>query len=91
MAAALKRIAELPPPTPSGRRLAADIRAAMDAYRTIVVERNVLEGELGPIRKIKRHPMYARLKRWRHRPFGRVITKPFRMIAKPFYKRVAGG
>jgi hypothetical protein len=50
----------------------------------------VLEGELGPIRKIKRHPMYARLKRWRHRPLGRALTKPFRLLAKPFWKRLSG-
>jgi glycosyltransferase involved in cell wall biosynthesis len=90
MAAALQRIAELPPPTPSGRRLAADVRAAMDAYRRILVERNALEGELGPLRRVKRHPMYARLKRWRHRWWGRAITKPFRIVAKPIWKRLGG-
>jgi glycosyltransferase involved in cell wall biosynthesis len=90
MAAALHRIAELPPARASGRRLAADIRAVMDSHRRILVERNVLEGELGPIRKIKRHPTYARLKRWRHRPVGRALTKPFRLLAKPFWKRLSG-
>jgi glycosyltransferase involved in cell wall biosynthesis len=91
MAASLRRIAELPPPAASGRRLAADIRAVMDSHRRILVERNALEGELRPIWKLKRHPIYARLKRWRHTRTGRVLTKPFRVIAKPFYKRVAGG
>jgi hypothetical protein len=90
MAGALRRIAELPPASSSGRRLAADIRAVMDSHRRILVERNVLEGELGPVRKIKRHPMYARLKRWRHRPVGRALTKPFRMLGKPIWKRLAG-
>jgi O-antigen biosynthesis protein len=90
MAAALRRIAELPAPAASGRRLAADIRAVMDSHRRILVERNALEGELRPIRRLKRHPMYARLKRWRHRWFGRVVTKPFRVLAKPFWKRLAG-
>jgi O-antigen biosynthesis protein len=90
MAAALRRIAELPAPAASGRRLAADIRAVMDSHRRILVERNALEGELRPIWRLKRHPMYARLKRWRHRWFGRVVTKPFRVLAKPFWKRLAG-
>jgi glycosyltransferase involved in cell wall biosynthesis len=91
MAAALRRIVELPPAAASGRRLAADIRAVMDSHRRILVERNALEGELRPIWRVKRHPMYARLKRWRHRWFGRVVTKPFRVLAKPFWKRLAGG
>jgi glycosyltransferase involved in cell wall biosynthesis len=89
MAGALRRIADLPPPSASGRRLAADIRAVMDSHRRILVERNALEGELRPIWRVKRHPMYARLKRWRHRRVGRVLTKPFRMLAKPFWKRVS--
>jgi glycosyltransferase involved in cell wall biosynthesis len=91
MAAALRRIAELPPPRASGRRLAADVRAAMDMYRRILVERNQLAGELGPVWKLKAHPMYARAKRWRHRWWGRALTKPFRLVAKPIWKRLSGG
>jgi hypothetical protein len=90
MAGALRRIAELPPPAASGRRLAADIRAVMDSHRRILMERNALEGELRPIWRLKRHPMYARLKRFRHRRVGRVLTKPFRVLAKPIWKRVGG-
>jgi glycosyltransferase involved in cell wall biosynthesis len=89
MAATLRRIAELPAPSASGRRLAADIRAVMDSHRRILVERNSLEGELQPIRRVKRHPMYQRLKRWRHRPLGRALTKPFRLLAKPIWKRIS--
>jgi O-antigen biosynthesis protein len=90
MAAALNRIAELPAPAASGRRLAADIRAVMDSHRRILVERNALEGELRPIWRVKRHPTYARLKRWRHTWIGRVVTKPFRVLAKPVWNRLAG-
>jgi glycosyltransferase involved in cell wall biosynthesis len=90
MAGAMRRIRELPPPVSSGRRLSADIRAVMDSHRRILVERNEYEGELRPIWRVKRHPMYARLKRWRHRPVGRALTKPFRMLGKPIWKRFAG-
>ena len=90
MAAALQRIAELPPPAASGRRLAADVRAFMDSYRRILIERNALEGELKPIRRVKRHPLYGRLKRFRHRPLGRVLTKPIRVLVKPLWMRIAG-
>jgi hypothetical protein len=87
MAAALRRIVELPPPAASGRRLAADVRAVMDSYRRILVERNAYEGELRPIWRLKRHPTYARLKKWRHTRTGRVLTKPFRVFAKPVLRR----
>jgi glycosyltransferase involved in cell wall biosynthesis len=90
MSAALRRIADLPPPAASGRRLAADIRAVMDSHRRILVQRDAFRGELRPIWRVTRHPMYARLKRWRHRPLGRALTKPFRMLAKPFWKRLSG-
>jgi glycosyltransferase involved in cell wall biosynthesis len=89
MAAALRRIRELPPPTPSGRRLAADIRAFMDAHRRILIERNEYEGELRPIWRVKRHPMYARLKRWRHRPVGRALTWPTRRVLRRRWKRLS--
>jgi glycosyltransferase involved in cell wall biosynthesis len=89
MAAALRRIAELPPPVPSGRRLAADIRAFMDAHRRIHVERNEFEGELRPIRRIKRHPVYRRLKRFRHTRIGRAITWPVRALLRARWKRLS--
>jgi O-antigen biosynthesis protein len=89
MAAALRRIAELPPAAASGRRLAADIRAVMDSHRRILVERNALEGELRPIWRVKRHPMYARLKRWRHRRIGRALTWPARRLLRSRWKRLS--
>jgi O-antigen biosynthesis protein len=89
MAGALRRIAELPPAAASGRRLAADIRAVMDSHRRILVERNALEGELRPIWRVKRHPMYARLKRWRHRPVGRALTWPARRLLRRRWKRLS--
>jgi glycosyltransferase involved in cell wall biosynthesis len=89
MAAALKRIAELPPPRGSGRRLAADIRAAMDIHRRILVERNQLAGELRPIWKVKAHPMYARMKRWRHKRWGRALTWPARRILRSRWKQLS--
>jgi O-antigen biosynthesis protein len=89
MAAALHRIAELPPPRGSGRRLAADIRAAMDIHRRILVERNQLAGELRPIWKVKAHPMYARAKRWRHKRWGRALTWPARRVLRSRWKRLS--
>jgi hypothetical protein len=88
MAASLRRIVELPPPSGSGRRLAADIRAAMDIHRRLLVERNALEGELRPVWRVKRHPMYARLKRFRHKPLGRFITWPARRVLRSRWKRM---
>jgi hypothetical protein len=89
MAGALNRIAELPPPSASGRRLAADVRAVMDSHRRILMERNALEGELRPIWRVKRHPMYARLKRWRHRRVGRALTWPARRVLRARWKRLS--
>jgi hypothetical protein len=90
MAAALHRIRELPPAASSGRRLAADIRAVMDSHRRILMERNEYEGELRPIWRVKRHPVYARLKRFRHTRVGRAITWPARRILRARWKRLAG-
>ena len=89
MAAALQRIAELPPAAASGRRLAADVRAFMDAYRKILVARNQLEGELRPVWRVKAHPMYDRLKRWRHRRIGRALTWPARRVLRGRWKRLS--
>jgi hypothetical protein len=69
--------------------LAADIRAVMDSHRRILVERNALEGELRPIWRVKRHPMYARLKRFRHRPLGRALTWPARRLLRGRWKRLS--
>jgi glycosyltransferase involved in cell wall biosynthesis len=89
MAAALGRIRELPPPAASGRRLAADIRAVMDAHRRILVERNEYEGELRPIWRVKRHPMYVRMKRFRHTRVGRALTWPARRVLRGRWKRLS--
>jgi glycosyltransferase involved in cell wall biosynthesis len=89
MAAALHRIAELPPAAASGRRLAADVRAFMDSYRKILVSRNELEGELRPIWRVKHHPIYARLKRWRHGRVGRALTWPARRLLRSRWKQLS--
>jgi isopentenyl diphosphate isomerase/L-lactate dehydrogenase-like FMN-dependent dehydrogenase len=61
----------------------------MDTNRALVVERNILDEELRPFRRIRRHPMYARLKRWRHRRLGRALTWPARRILRSRWKRLS--
>jgi len=82
MAAALGRIRRLPPPRPSGRRLAADVRAAMDMNRHLVVQRNLMASELEPVWKIKGSRWYIRLRRFRHSRVGRVLTWPVRRLLR---------
>jgi O-antigen biosynthesis protein len=91
MAAALRRIRALPPPQPSGRRLAADVRAAMEANRRLVVQRNRMAFYAGPMMRIEGNPWYPRLKRFRHSWPGRVLTKPVRVLLKPIWRRLTGG
>jgi len=87
MAAALHRIRELPPPQGSGRRLAADVRAVMDLNRRLVIQRNDMAAELGPVWKLRAHPMYGRLRKFRHTRVGRVVTWPARKLVKLVMRR----
>jgi glycosyltransferase involved in cell wall biosynthesis len=89
MAGALRRIAELPPAAGSGRRLAADIRAVMDAHTRLLVERNALEYELRPVRRVKGHRMYKRMRRFRHTRSGRALTWPVRRVLRARWKRLS--
>ncbi|MFL5895051.1 MAG: glycosyltransferase family 4 protein [Thermoleophilaceae bacterium] len=88
MAAALRRIRKLPPPQPSGRRLAADVRAAMEMNRYLVVQRNAMADELAPIWRVKRSRWYIRLRRVRHTRVGRVLTWPVRRLARGAWRRL---
>jgi hypothetical protein len=90
MADSLREIAALTPPVPSGKRLAADIRAVMEANRRLYAEHQDMKQQLQPIWKITRHPFYARLKRWRHSMVGRIVTKPARLILRPLHRRLKG-
>ena len=90
MAAALRRIRALPPPDPyaPGRRLAADIRAWSDFHRWIEHERTEAIREMGPIWRVREHPVYVRLRRFRHRPLGRALTWPLRVLLRRPYRRL---
>jgi hypothetical protein len=91
MAAALRRIATLPPPQVNGRRLAGDVRAVMDVHRKILGQRDAISEELAPVWKVRSHPVYQRLKRFRHTRIGRAITWPARVVLRPVYRRITGG
>ena len=90
MAAALERIRTLPPPRPSGRRLAADIRAMMEANRRLVVQRNELTAELEPVWRLKRNRNFIRLRRWRHTRIGRALTWPVRRLLRRSLREIRG-
>ena len=90
MAAALERIRALPPPQPSGRRLAADIRATMEANRRLVVQRNELAAELEPVWRLKTNRHFVRLRRWRHTRLGRWLTWPVRRIVRGSLREIRG-
>jgi glycosyltransferase involved in cell wall biosynthesis len=87
MAAALRRIRALPPPQPSGRRLAADVRAAMDLNRHLVVQRNLMAEQLAPWWKITGHPVVKRLRRFSWTRTGRVVSWPLRRLLRGVLKR----
>lgn len=91
MAATLRRIRALPPAETDGQRLAGDVRAVMDLHRKLLGQRDSIAAELRPIWKIRSHPMYRRLKRFRHTWLGRAITWPARVVLRPFYRRITGG
>jgi glycosyltransferase involved in cell wall biosynthesis len=90
MAAALERIRRLPPPQPSGRRLAADIRAVMETNRRLVVQRNDLTAQLEPVWRLKRNPHYIRVRRWRHKRIGRWLTWPVRRLMRRSVRQIRG-
>jgi hypothetical protein len=90
MAAALREIRELPPPTPSGKRLAADIRSVMAANAHLYLEHQDMRQQLQPVWKVTRHPFYRRMKRWRHSRIGRAVTWPARALLRPLHRRVTG-
>jgi glycosyltransferase involved in cell wall biosynthesis len=87
MAAALQRIHRLPPPQPSGRRLAADIRAAMDVNTKLLVQRNAMSSQLQPLWKMQAHPALRRLRKFRHTRVGRVVTWPARRVVRVLLRR----
>jgi glycosyltransferase involved in cell wall biosynthesis len=91
MAAALRRIRALPPAPGSGRRLAADVRAVMDLNRQLVVQRNDMAAELRPIWRMRAHPVYQRLRRFRHSRLGRVLTWPLRRPLRGLVRRIRSG
>jgi glycosyltransferase involved in cell wall biosynthesis len=82
MAAALHRIRRLPPAQASGRRLAADIRAAMDVNTKLVVQRNAMSYQLQPWWRLQANPTVRRLRKFRHTRVGRVLTWPARKLAR---------
>jgi glycosyltransferase involved in cell wall biosynthesis len=91
MATALRRIRARPPAPGSGRRLAADVRAVMDLNRQLVVQRNTMADELAPIWKLRGHPTYQRLKRFRYTRVGRVVTWPIRRPLRGVVRRLRSG
>jgi hypothetical protein len=91
MAAALRRIHALPPARTDGRRLAGDVRAVMDVHRKILGQRDAISVEMHQIWKLRNHPVYQRLKRFRHSAIGRVVTWPARFVLRPVYRRLTGG
>lgn len=90
MALALERIRALPPPVPSGRRLAADIRAVMEANRRLVVQRNEMSDQLQPFWRLQADPRFISLKRWRHSRIGRVLTWPARRMLRRRWRQMQG-
>jgi hypothetical protein len=82
MAAALHRIRKLPPAQASGRRLAADIRAAMDVNTKLMVQRNAMSAELEPLWKLQANPLFRRLRKFRHTRAGRMLTWPARRLGR---------
>jgi glycosyltransferase involved in cell wall biosynthesis len=89
MAAALRRIHRLPPPRASGRRLAADIRAAMDVNTKLIVQRNAMSAQLQPLWSMQAHPFVRRLRKLRHTFVGRALTWPARKLVKRLLRRGA--
>jgi hypothetical protein len=87
MAAALHRIRRLPPAQASGRRLAADIRAAMDVNTKLLVQRNDMSAQLQPLWTLQAHPSVRRLRKFRHTRVGRVLTWPARRLVRLLLRR----
>jgi glycosyltransferase involved in cell wall biosynthesis len=90
MAAALNRIRRLPPAQASGRRLAADIRAAMDVNTKLLVQRNEMSAQLEPLWTLQAHPAVRRLRKFRHTRIGRVLTWPARRFVRLLLRSRSG-
>jgi hypothetical protein len=90
MAAALNRIRRLPPAQASGRRLAADIRAAMDLNTKLLIQRNEMSAELEPLWTLQAHPGVRRLRKLRHTRIGRVLTWPARRLVRLLLRSRSG-
>jgi len=86
MAGALRAIAREPGPDPvrAAAALLADQRAAVEAHRGHLQDRDALDRQLRPIRRLRAQPAVARLERARHRRAGRVAVR----LARPVLARL---
>jgi glycosyltransferase involved in cell wall biosynthesis len=90
MAGALLATRRLPPPDPAAgaERLLGDVRAAIEAYRVQLQERQELDYAADAIGRARMHPLVRAVRRARQHRFGRIVLWPFMPLLRWMRRRM---
>ena len=90
MAAALLATRRLPPPDPASgaERLLGDVRAAIEAYRVHLHERDELEHVAVTLDWARSHPLVEAARRARRHRMLRIVMWPFMPFLRALRRRV---